>query len=142
MPGQESIRLAKKGGGFSFLNAGFRRFRPAIPWPPRLFAETKRGDLGGNSRPFLISAPAFLPGQQENGSERPAHLEMIHSFSGKERGAFLEAVHKRHLSSLFEKGDEGGFAGFSKSQNGSDYRGENLRTRPIPIFQPFGYSAL
>jgi len=80
MPGQESIRLAKKGGGFSFLNAGFRRFRPAIPWPPRLFAETKRGDLGGNSRPFLASAPAFLPGQQENGSERPANLEMIRIF--------------------------------------------------------------
>jgi hypothetical protein len=41
MPGQKSIRLAKKGGGSSFPNAGFRRFSPAIPWPPRLFAETK-----------------------------------------------------------------------------------------------------
>jgi hypothetical protein len=77
MPGQESIRLAKKGGGPSFLNAGFRRFSPAVPWPPRLFAETKRGDLGGISRPFLASAPAFLPGQQENSSERPTNWEMI-----------------------------------------------------------------
>jgi hypothetical protein len=45
MPGQKSIRLAKKGGGSSFLNAGFRRFSSAIPWPPRLFAETKKGEL-------------------------------------------------------------------------------------------------
>jgi hypothetical protein len=45
MPGQKSIRLAKKGGGSTFLNAGFRRFSPAIPWPARLFAETKQGEL-------------------------------------------------------------------------------------------------
>jgi hypothetical protein len=45
MPGQKSIRLAKKGGGSSFSDAGFRRFRSAIPLPPRLFAETKRGKL-------------------------------------------------------------------------------------------------
>jgi hypothetical protein len=44
MPGQKSIRLAKKGGGFSFPDAGFRRFSPVIPLPPRPFAETKRGD--------------------------------------------------------------------------------------------------
>jgi hypothetical protein len=44
LPGQKSIRLAKKGGYSSFLNAGFRRFSPAIPWPPRLFAETKKGE--------------------------------------------------------------------------------------------------
>jgi hypothetical protein len=94
MPGQESLRPAKKSGGSSFLNEGFRRFSPAIPLPLRLFAETKGGDLGGNSRPILASAPAFLPGQQENDSERPANLEMIHSFSGKDRRAFLEAVHK------------------------------------------------
>jgi hypothetical protein len=43
MPGQKIIRLAKKGGGSSFLNAGFRRFCPLIPLPPRLFAETKQG---------------------------------------------------------------------------------------------------
>jgi hypothetical protein len=42
LPGPKSIRLAKKGGGSFFLNAGFRRFRPAIPWPPPLFAETRR----------------------------------------------------------------------------------------------------
>jgi len=40
MPGQKSIRLAKKAGGSSFLNAGFRRSSPAVPQPPRLFVET------------------------------------------------------------------------------------------------------
>ena len=44
MPGQESIRLAKKGGDPSFPDAGFRRFSRGIPLPPRLFAETKRGE--------------------------------------------------------------------------------------------------
>jgi hypothetical protein len=77
MPGQKSIRLAKKGGGSSFPGAGFRRFSPAIPRPPRLFAESKRGDSAGISQPFLASAPAFFPGQQENGSERPINLEMV-----------------------------------------------------------------
>jgi hypothetical protein len=42
LPGQKSIRLPKKDGGSSFPEAGFRRFRPAVPWPPRLFAETRR----------------------------------------------------------------------------------------------------
>ncbi|MCX5912945.1 MAG: hypothetical protein NTV04_13560, partial [Deltaproteobacteria bacterium] len=37
MPGQKSIRLAKKGGDPSFPDAGFRRFSPGIPFPPRLF---------------------------------------------------------------------------------------------------------
>ena len=46
MPGQKSIRLAKKGGGPSFPGAGFRRFSPGIPFPPRLFAETRRGEPG------------------------------------------------------------------------------------------------
>ena len=45
LPGQKSIRLAKKGGGSSFPDAGFRRFRPVTPLPPRLFAETKRGEI-------------------------------------------------------------------------------------------------
>jgi hypothetical protein len=31
MPGQKSIRLAKKGSGSSFLGAGFRRSSPTIP---------------------------------------------------------------------------------------------------------------
>ena len=43
LPGQKSIRLATKGGGSSFPEAGFRRFSPAIPLPPRHIAETKKG---------------------------------------------------------------------------------------------------
>jgi hypothetical protein len=80
MPGQKSIHLAKKGGGPSFLNAGFRRFSPAILLPPRLFAETKRGNFEGFSRPFLASAAAFLPGQQEDRSKRPTELARIPKF--------------------------------------------------------------
>jgi hypothetical protein len=45
LPGQKSIRLVKKGGGSSFLSAGFRRFSPVIPLPPRLFAETRQGEF-------------------------------------------------------------------------------------------------
>jgi hypothetical protein len=45
LPGQKSIRLAKKGGGSSLPNAGFRRFSPLIPLPPRLFAEKKNGEF-------------------------------------------------------------------------------------------------
>jgi len=39
------MRLAKKGGDPAFPDAGFRRFSPAIPLAPRLFAETKRGEF-------------------------------------------------------------------------------------------------
>jgi hypothetical protein len=84
LPGQKSIRLAKKGGGSSFPDAGFSRLSPAVPLPPRLFAETKRGNLNGFSRPFLASAPAFLPGQQENGCERPTNTNVINNLSLRE----------------------------------------------------------
>ena len=40
---------------------------------PRVTSRIQREEnLEGFSRPFLASAPAFLPGQQEDGSERPA----------------------------------------------------------------------
>ena len=77
VPGPKSIRLAKKDGASSFLVAGFRRFRPPIPLPPRLIAETKRRELGW-FLPALFGFGAFFwPGQQGNGSERPTKLEMI-----------------------------------------------------------------
>jgi hypothetical protein len=47
-PGKKAFpafRGTKKGGGSSFPNAGFRRFSPVIPLPPRLFAETKERRL-------------------------------------------------------------------------------------------------
>ena len=34
MPGQKGIRLAKKGGGPSWPNAGFCRFQQSHPFPP------------------------------------------------------------------------------------------------------------
>jgi hypothetical protein len=40
--------------------------------------------LGGFSRPFLASAPAFLPGQQGDRAERPTKWEMIQEFFGLE----------------------------------------------------------
>jgi hypothetical protein len=45
LPGQKSIRLDKKGGYPSFPDAGLRRFSLSLPSPPRLFAETKRGEV-------------------------------------------------------------------------------------------------
>ena len=47
LPVYESIHLAKKDGASSLPDAGFRRFRPAIPLPPRLFEETNRGESAG-----------------------------------------------------------------------------------------------
>jgi hypothetical protein len=46
MPGQKSIRLAKKGADSSFPNAGFRRFSPDFPLPPHFFAEKKKREPG------------------------------------------------------------------------------------------------
>jgi hypothetical protein len=61
MPGQKSIRLVKKGGGSSFLNAGFRRFSPVIPLPPRLFAETKEGQLKRFLPALFVFGACFFP---------------------------------------------------------------------------------
>jgi hypothetical protein len=57
-PGKKSFpafRGTKKGGGSSFPNAGFRRFSPVIPLPPRLFAETRKGEF----RKFLPTLFGF-----------------------------------------------------------------------------------
>jgi len=78
MPGQKSIRLAKKGSGSSFLDAGFRRLQLGHPFPPASLCGKERGGIGKDcSRPFLASAPALLPGQREGRSKRPTKLEMI-----------------------------------------------------------------
>jgi len=61
-PGKKSIRLAKKGGGSSLLNAGFRRFSPGHPLPPPLFAETNKGEL---ARFFWLRRLFFCPGNEE-----------------------------------------------------------------------------
>jgi len=52
MPGQKSIRLAKKGGDPSLLNAGFRRFQPGHPFPPA----SRCGEEAGGNWEGLIPA--------------------------------------------------------------------------------------
>ena len=44
MPGQKSIRLAKKDSGSSFLDAGFRRLQLGHPFPPRV--SLRKGERG------------------------------------------------------------------------------------------------
>jgi len=83
---QVPVRGIKQGGlkpaGIAGMNMeGFPGFDPNLVRPflgARVSLRKRRGEkLEGFSRPFLASAPAFLPGQQENGSERPTNLEMI-----------------------------------------------------------------
>jgi len=80
LPGKKSpaFRGTKKGGGSSlFPEAGSRRFSPAVPLPPRLFAEPKRGK-GGRFIPALFGfGVCFLAGQQGGRFKRPANLERI-----------------------------------------------------------------
>ena len=68
LPGQKSIRLAKKGGDPSFPDAGFRRFSPGIPFPPRLFAERKKEEMGKfDPGPFCLRRLLFCPGNDKIG---------------------------------------------------------------------------
>jgi hypothetical protein len=60
MPGQKNIRLVKKGGDSCFRNAGFHRFSPAIPLPPHLFAETKKGQLRRFLPALFVFGACFL----------------------------------------------------------------------------------
>jgi hypothetical protein len=76
MPGQENIRLAKKGGALSLPEAGFRRFRPAIPFPPRLFAEKKRGGLKRFLPALFGFGACFLARRRHNRLERPTNLKV------------------------------------------------------------------
>jgi len=68
LPGQKSIRLAKKGGDFSLPKAGFRRYQPGDPFSPRLFAERKQ-DGHGKVTPalFVFGACSFA-----RATKRPA----------------------------------------------------------------------
>ncbi|OGP99589.1 MAG: hypothetical protein A2Z51_01520 [Deltaproteobacteria bacterium RBG_19FT_COMBO_52_11] len=66
MPGQKSIRLAKKGGGPSFPHAGFCALLLSDPFPPASHCGKEEGGKG--------------EGQREDGCDRPTKLEMILSF--------------------------------------------------------------
>jgi hypothetical protein len=90
MPGQKSIGLAKKDGNSNFLWAGFRRFLPAIPWPPRLFAETKREERK-RFLPALFGFGAwFLARATRHGSEWPTKLEIILNYKFRVASQVLE----------------------------------------------------
>jgi hypothetical protein len=60
MPGQKSIRLAKKGGDSSFPIAGFRRFSPAVPLAPPLFAEPRQEEPGKDLPALFGFGACFL----------------------------------------------------------------------------------
>jgi hypothetical protein len=60
LPGQKSFRLDKKGDSSSFPDAGFRRFSPDIPWPPRLFAEPKKGEPKSCLPALFVFGACFL----------------------------------------------------------------------------------
>ena len=68
LPGQKSIRLAKKGGGPSFADAGFRRFSPPIPFPPASLCGYKEKGTGKVSPgPFCLRRLLSCPGNKETG---------------------------------------------------------------------------
>jgi len=52
--------LRQKGGDSPFPDAGFRRFSPAVPLPPRLFAETKKGEPGRLLPALFVFSACFL----------------------------------------------------------------------------------
>jgi len=71
MPGQKSIRLAKKGGGPSFSNAGFCALLPSYLFSPASLCGKEEGGKG--------------EGQREDGCDRPTKLEMTQKYLDKRK---------------------------------------------------------
>jgi hypothetical protein len=69
MPGQKSIRLAKKGGDPSLPKEGFRRFQPSHPFPPASLCGEEAGENweGLIPAPFCLRRLLFCPGNEKNG---------------------------------------------------------------------------
>jgi len=69
MPGQKSIRLAKKGGGSSFPNAGFCALLPSYPFSPAsLCGKEVRRKMGRfDPGPFCLRRLLFCPGNEKMG---------------------------------------------------------------------------
>ena len=68
MPGQKSIRLAKKGGGPSWPYAGFCRFSHAIPLPRVSLRRERGGEKGRfDPGPFWLRRLPFCPGNNVTG---------------------------------------------------------------------------
>jgi hypothetical protein len=84
MPGQKIIsRVSRdqKRRRFLFSKCGLPPFQRGDPFATAsLCGNKKGGTFEGFSRPFLSSAPAFLPGQQGNGFKRSTKLEMVLDF--------------------------------------------------------------
>jgi len=61
MPGQKSIRLAKKGSGSSFPDAGFCALLPSYPFPPASFCGKEEGGKWEGLIPalFVFGACSF-----------------------------------------------------------------------------------
>jgi hypothetical protein len=60
-PGKKSFASSKKAVVPFFLNAGFRRFSPVIPLPPRFFAETKKGQRGRFLPALFVFGACLFP---------------------------------------------------------------------------------
>jgi hypothetical protein len=54
MPGQKGMRLAKKGGGSSLPDAGFRRFQPSHPFSSASLCGKEEGKFRGGLIPALF----------------------------------------------------------------------------------------
>ena len=79
-PGKKAFASPKKGVvPLFYMRASAVSARLSLC--PRVSLRKQRGGtFEGFSRPFLSSAPAFLPGQKENGLEGPTQLERIQKF--------------------------------------------------------------
>jgi len=62
LPGQKSIRLAKKGGGPSFPDAGFCALLPSYPFPPASLCGREEGGKWAGLIPalFVFCACSFV----------------------------------------------------------------------------------
>jgi len=68
MPGQKSMRLVKRGGGSSFLDAGSRRFQLGDPLATASLCGNEEGASPKVSPgPFCLRRLLFCPGNKEAG---------------------------------------------------------------------------
>ena|SRR4030042_4680821 len=84
MPGQKSIRLAKKSGGPSFPNAGFCALLPRYPFSPASLCGKEEEGKG--------------EGQREDGYDRPTNLEIIRFFYYSQQNSDIIIVKMLNLN--------------------------------------------
>jgi len=85
LPGQKSIRLAKKVGIPLCPRRTSAVISPAIPFPPRLFAERR---VDGNRKvapgPFCLRRLLFCPGNEKTGFNDPLNWRRIKIYYRRE----------------------------------------------------------